>query len=332
MRFYTLTLTDTTIGKIVKTYTSHPNGKFDPGALLIEFDAIVSPYSQPIEGQSITVHGISLSDLQQAQEFTGLQLSLYGGMKDGLPLSMNQPTPGLIVSGVIWQSWGTWEGTEMKLDFILQADEFYLGNPGNIMFNWPANTPISAALISALNVAYNPPSNKNPIPIIMNGINAAKGGVLSNITSTNPENKPAPSLSVFGQWLYQITKYLGHAVQIVSQNGTLQVFDDAYKPNPIPILFSDLIGQPAWIDVLNLQIKVALRANIFVGSRITLPNGMQNAPGFVVTQGQALPSSLKYKSSFDGQFYVTNMRHVGNYKAHEGAAWVTIINCTPAGN
>ena len=320
MRFYNLVITDTTTGKIVKTWTSHPSGQFDPGALMIEFDGIISPYAEPTEGLSVTVHGISLSDLQQAQSFTGLQLALYGGMKGGLPLSANQPAPNLIVFGQIWQSWGTWEGTEMKLDFILQADTFYLGSPGNLVLNWPSNTPLAPSLATMLSVAY------PKVPVV--GLTPGKLQI-SNIVQANTEIQPMSSLGVFGPWLYQLTSALGHPVQIVSQNGVLNVFDDTYSPKPITLLFSDFIGQPAWIDVLNLQIKVALRADIITGNRIILPKGMQNAPGFVVTQGQALPSSIKYKTAFQGQFAVTQMRHIGNYKAQDGAAWATIINCTP---
>jgi len=314
VRFYSIILTDTSTGKIVKNWTSHPNGQLDPGALLIEFDAIVSPQNAPTEGQGLTVHGVSLADIQQAKQFTGLQLSLYGGMKAGLPLA-NPNQSGLLMVGFIWQSWGTWEGTEMKIDFILQPDQFYIGNPGNLVLNWPAGTPLSAALTSMLTTAY------PKIPIGMMSI--------ANIVQSQLEIKTASSLTDFGPWLYQVTQNLGHPVQIVIQAGKFIIFDDTYTPKPTQINFSDLIGQPAWIEINIMQIKLILRGDILLGSQILMPKGLQSAPGMVITQGQSTLSSLKYKSSFLGAFNTTQMRHVGNYKAHEGAAWATIINCTP---
>lgn len=317
MRFYNLTITDTSTGKIVKQWQSHPNGQFDPGALLIEFDAIVTSFNTPIEGQGITIHGVSLSDINQAQDFTGLQLSLYGGMKAGLPLA-NPNQSGLLMEGLIFQSWGTWEGTEMKLDFILRPDPFYIDQPGNLVLNWHANEPLSNALTNMLKIAYG--AQVPPMPIVMN---------IAPLTQPFNDCKISSSLTDFRPWLAQVTAKLGHQVNITIQGGKIIVGDDTYKPTPIQIVFSDLIGQPAWIDPNVMQIKVILRADIVLGDKILMPKGLQSAPGQVLTMGQSMPSNEKYKSAFQGVFRVTQMRHLGNYKSQEGAAWATIINCTP---
>ena len=321
MRFYDLQLIDTsgTIPRIVKRWQSHPAGKFDPGALLIEFDIIVTAYATPAGGQQVSVYGVSREDMNQWQQFTGLQLALYGGMAAGLPLA-NPTQQGLLMSGIVFQSWGTWEGTEMKLDFIVLPDEFYIGNPANLVLNWLANTPLAPALYNALSIAY------PQFPILMNG---QTGGTLTNIVQSNDEHKPAANLSIFSLWLLERTTALGHPVNIVIQSGKIHVFDDTYKPKPTQLQFADFVGQPTWISPNVMQVKTILRADIIISSQILMPVGMQNAPGFILQQGNTL-AGWKYQSSFKGAFNVIEgMRHIGNYKAHEGAAWATLLNCTP---
>src|ERR1022692_3684084 len=146
---------------------------------------------------------------------------------------------------------------------------------------------------------------------------------ISNITNSQDVHHTVSSLAEFGPWLYQQTPT---HVQIVAQNGNFNVFDDTYKPAPIQLDFTDLIGQPSWIDVGVMQIKVMLRADIINGARILLPKGLKNIPGNVTTQARSAPSQMKDKLSFNGNFKVLQMRHIGNYKANEGAAWATIIN------
>jgi hypothetical protein len=315
-RYYDMTVstiaTADAPSSMVKQWTSHPGGSFDPGAQNIEFDIIVTPYSTPTGGQIIRIEGISLSDLQQAQEFTGLQFTLKAGMKSGLPLS-NPLQANIITHGIIFQSFGNWEGTEMSLDFVVYPSSYNIDDPGNIVLNWSANTPLSTALNQCLSVAF---------PGVPLSINISPTLVLSH-----DEIGFYASLDGLAQTLDGITKAQGHQVFITLQNGSIQVFDDTYVPVPVQIQFVDLIGQPTWINPNIMQVKLIMRADIQVGGRIIMPQGMQSAPGLITTRAESLPSSLKYKTSFQGAFTIVELRQLGNFRSPDGASWSTVVNC-----
>ncbi len=293
---------------VIKRWTSHPNGVYDAGAQNIMFDMLITPYSTPTGGQTITIEGVSLNDLQNSVEFTGLQLQLSGGMKKGLPLA-NPAQSGIIAIGNIFQSFGNWEGTEMTLNFVVYPS----GLENNLNFYWEAGTSLVSALNDTLNTAF---------PTIKKNIN-----ISGNLVQSHTEYGAYYSLEGLAQTISGITSALGHEVFITFQNGVINVFDNTYQPAPIQLNFTDMIGQPAWIEANIMQVKMVMRADISVGATVLMPIGMQSVPGQVMTMGNSLPSNLKYKSSFQGKFTVIEMRHIGNLRSSDGAQWATIINC-----
>ena len=312
MRYYNLSLFNVGDPNPVRTWTSHPGGQFDPGALNLEFDIPITPMDTPVGGQTITIEGISLTDLQQAQAFTGMQFVLQGGMKTGLPLA-NPLQAGVIAQGFVFQSFGNWEGTEMTLDFVIYPSTYNHNDPGNIVIDWKANASLSDALMQTMGIAF---------PGIQVSVNISQDLMLGH-----DEVGYYASLDQLAMTLGDITEQQGHRVFIVMQNGSINIFDDTYVPPPIQINFTDLIGQPTWINPNTMQLKVVMRGDIQIGQQIQLPPGMQSNPGIVRTTAQSLPSSMKYQTSFTGVFQVTEMRHLGNFRASDGASWASIINC-----
>lgn len=311
MRYYDLLLT-TSAGALVKRWTSHPAGKFDSASQNIEFDMLVTPFTTPSGNSTIIIEGVSLSDLQQDKQFTGLNLELKAGMGKGLPLS-NPLQAGTIATGQVWQSFGNWQGTEMALSLIVTPSEIYIDSPGNVVLNWRKGTKLSTALAQTFATAY--PNTK----LVMNISDTlvANQDVIGMYASVTDLAKP----------ILDVTEHMGHSVFITYHAGSFLVFDDTYQAAPIEIQFVDLVGQPSWIDVNIMQVKLIMRSDIAVGSRITMPKGFQNAPGLILTTGTSLPSSVKYKSAFQGQFQVIEARQVGNFRTPDGASWVTILNC-----
>lgn len=311
MRYYDLAVTDNT-GRLVKRWTSHPNNVFDPAAQNIEFDMLTVAFANPAGNSALRIEGVSLDDLQQNRQFAGLNVELRAGMGKGLPLS-NPKQAGVIAAGQIWQSYGNWQGTEMSLDFVITPSQHFINSPGNVILNWRKGTRLSDALLKTMNVAY--PNAKTKIEISNELI--ADQDIIGMYASVNDLAKP----------IYDITKHMGHPVNLYYQPGHFIAFDDTYSPTPIPIEFTDLVGQPTWIDVNIMQLKVVLRADITVGSIIKMPKGFQNQPGLVVTTQQAMPAQLKYKSAFTGNFSVNEVRQIGNYRTADGGSWVTVLNC-----
>ncbi|MCA8447591.1 hypothetical protein [Burkholderia vietnamiensis] len=322
MRYYDITITPEGGTKPFRRWTSHPNGKFDPGALNIEFDIPVATYGNPNGLFSILIEGIPLEDLQQAQQFAGMNFVMLGGMKAGLPLA-NPKQSGKIVAGQIFQSFGNWEGTEMTLDFVLNPAIYTLDKPGNIVLNWMAGMPLAQALRQTLSTAY--PSMQMEINISDKLVNLSD---VQNVSGT---------LEELAQFVLQYTEghYLGAnyaGVDISIEGGQIVVRDSTYKPNTVQLAFTDFVGQPTWIAPSIMQVKLVMRADIQLGTELLMPRGLQNTPGIVLTSSASMPSNQKYKSAFQGKFVVNDLRHIGNFRALDGASWVTVANCGVAEN
>lgn len=299
-----------------RIWTSFLNGKNDPGALQVEFDVLGSFLGIPggdVGASTITVHGVPLSDLQQAQNFYGSVISLRGGMQAGLPLA-NPKQAGLLIQGVVYQSFGNWIGDDMNINFVVVPSGTTLDTPGNFSFLWTKGQALSAAIQNTLQVVY--PSSTYKIRMNI-GKNYATSQTLADKKST---------LTEFAQFVYSLTN---GAVNIVSYGNTISVTDGSAQFNPVKIAFADLIGQPKWVSFNVMQFMTIMRADIQVGTMIAMPQGLPNAPGTVTTVAAAAPSQAKYKTAFQGNFTVQSARHVGNFRDPDGASWASIFEAYP---
>jgi hypothetical protein len=329
VRFYEITLFPPGSTAAARTWTSFPGGQFDPGALNVEFDMTVAPYGTPIGGQSITIEGISIADLMQPQQFAprivngalqpGMTFVLKGGMGRGLPLA-NPAQQGTLLKGQIWQAFGNWEGTEMTLDFVINPGGYDSGNPGNFVLNWQAGQPLSTALRNCLSVAY--PNTK---PVV---------NVSSQLVQSFNDPHHCGTLEELAQHIQEVTngQFLGPGytgVQITMPNGIPFAFDNTWTPPTVQLSFSDLVGQPTWINVNTLQVKLVMRGDLQIGTAVKMPVGLSGQVGQVLTSGNSLPSSTNYLTTFSGSFQINEVRHIGNFRSPDGGSWVTVINCVP---
>lgn len=313
MRFYELSLTPQGATTPTRVWSSYPNGIFDPGALQIEYDALVGPYGTPSGASTITIHGIALQDLTQPQQFAGMTLELKAGMKAGLPLA-NPAQAGTILKGQVFQCFGNWEGVDQHLDFVVIPGVYTVDNPGNFVLNWRAGTSLSNALLQTLDVAY----PNTPISINISG----------NLVQNNDEIHICDTLDQLAQAVGDITEgVFDNRVNIGIQGGSIVVWDSTYQPSPIQLAFTDFVGQPTWLAVNTIQLKMVTRADLQMGGIVRMPQGYQNLPGLVTTTAAAYPSSIKYQTTFQNNFIVQELRQIGNFRSNDAAQWVTIANC-----
>jgi hypothetical protein len=322
MRYYDIVISQTGSATPFREWTSHPNGVFDPNALDVEFDCQVTSFASSPQLFVVTVRGVSLQDLSQANQFKGMQFSLSGGMKAGLPLA-NPLQSGVLVKGQVFQAYGNWEGTDMRLDLVIAPSTYTLNEPGNIVLNWQAGQQLSQALQQTLSVAY--PN----VPFTAQ--------VSNQIVQNFNEVHFCSTLQELAQCVQGITSgyFLGSTysgINLTAQNGQFFVWDSTYSPNPIQIAFTDFVGQPTWIDVNTMICKLVMRADIQLGAVIQMPQGLQNLPGVVTTTQQSFPSSNNYQTAFQGTFNVSDIRHIGSYRSPDGASWVTIVKCLANNN
>lgn len=316
-RYYDLTLTDPASGKVLRQWSSHPNGQFDPAALNVTFDAPVTVGATPVHQPTIIVEGISLQDISNAQQFAaqivngrpvgGTNLTLKAGMKAGLPLA-NPAQAGLLIQGFVFQSWGNWIGTDMSLSLVVVPTIYRYNKPGNFVFNWQPGQKLADALRETLSVAF----PNTPIDMRVSDALVAS-------------RRDIHYCATFDQLAAHINQLTG--AQMAVTGNKIVVFDGSTEP-PIALLqFTDLVGQPTWIGFDQIQVKTVLRGDIQVGNYLTFPVGFEGAPGFVTTQHAAFPSYGKYQSAIQGKFVVQQARHIGAYRNPDGNDWVSIFNC-----
>ncbi len=315
-RYYDISLSATAGGPATKVWSSYPHGVNDPGALNVEIDVLSSYFGIPagdIGSSTITIEGVSLAELQQAQRFAGQYITLRGGMGKGLPLA-NPQQAGLLLQGQIFESYANWVGTEMNLSFVVVAGGYTIANPGNLVVNWQKGESLEQALATTLSIAY----PDYAAPIIQLG---------KNYAVDYPVVATFPTLHALGKWLKSFTKTATFSgVDIGKKNGNVIVVSDGSKPTPpVQIKFTDFVGQPKWVGVETMQFVTVMRADLQVNSYVVLPKGLQDAPGIVQTAASSYPSQIDYKTSFQGQFVIQSVRHVGNFRDPQGQSWISVF-------
>lgn len=289
------------------------NGQDNPGALNVQLDLLIYPASTPMGSSTITVEGVALEDIRQAQQFANMTLQIKGGMSAGLPLA--DPTQaGLLLQGSVFQSFGNWIGNDMTLSFVANASLYTYDTPGNIVLIWRKGDTLAASLANTLKIAY--PDLGQPKIQIGQYVNS------SDVVHA------VRTFSDLGQMVNSIT---GGKVQMTIQNNVVLVYDGSVAQSPKELRFIDLIGQPTWIQPNVMQFATTMRADIQVGQLVKMPAGLQDAPGIIQTTAASTPSQLKYKVSFQGSFVIQSVRHIGNFRDPSGASWATVFQAATLG-
>lgn len=324
MRYYLIQIfppgSDPGSAPVFREYTSFPNGQSDPGALNIVLDIYQYTFGDALPLSVVQIYGIDIRDVSQVSNFTNCNIMIWAGFQKGLPLN-NSAQAGLLLSGIIWQAFGNWQGTEMVLDFVVSPPGAIAAQNTNFSFSWTAGTPLSSALATTLT---------NGFPKIKQNIQ-----ISPNLIIGHDENGVYQSMPPFAQTLKSLTAaaiggtYPG--VDIIWTPTQINVFDGTAQQTPKQIAFQDLIGQPVWIGPLTIQFMCPMRADISVGTFVTMPKASTGgaypaySPGAAVTTSAAQPQA-RQSSIFNGTFNVILVHHMGIFRQPDGTAWVTVFN------
>jgi hypothetical protein len=233
----------------------------------------------------------------------------------------------------VFQAFGNWEGTDMRLDLIVYPSRHTIDDPGNFILFWNAGQTLAEALKGTLSTVY------RGIPITTN--------IGDNLVLDYPEAHYCATLEELSALVSDISRdVFRQEVKVTIQAGKIVIYDTSYKPNPIQIDFTDLVGQPTWLQQGVMQMKTVMRADLQVGSIIRMPavqlqgksTIFPNAPGFTTTyastglsaNGGGLSSTDKNSLTFANNFQVTELRHLGCFRSPSGEDWVTVFNCAQA--
>jgi hypothetical protein len=330
MRYYSISITNPNSGQLVvpqafaslnlgASYTSFANNMTYTAALDVEIDAFVTDFDTPSSdaGAYVRIWGVSLQEIQQSANLNGFNVTVKGGFQKGLPLA-NPAQNGVLFTGFIQQCIGNWIGTAMTLDLIvLPGSNPQSTNPLNISFNWPQGTPFSAAIQQCLQTAF--PGYTVNVSVSPNLVNPqgdqhdVKSDMQSFCNYINGLTQP-----ILG------SKYAG--VKISQSGKTINVTDLTQSSGaPTTVLFQDLIGQPTWIDPATIQFKCPMRADIKWAQLVKM-----DPKGVIPTTTPQSFSQTRDKSVFQGNFTVTQIRHVGHFRSPSPDAWVTVFDAVAA--
>jgi hypothetical protein len=287
------------------------DGSHNPNALQIEFDLPIAGFHDPIGNGNnayIRLSGIPLELIAQARDLNNSLVEIQAGMSKGLPL-VNPDQRGLIMSGQVWQCFGNWQGENTTLDIVVMP----LGSTtGNYAFQWKAGVKMVDMITQTL-------KRNHPDYTI-------KATVSDNLVISNDETGMYGTIAQFASWVYQRSKSiitdLGYqGVTIIAQGKTIVIQDGSSAKKPKAIKYTDIIGQPTWIGVGIMQLKVNMRADLFMGDFINIPESA------VKMTTKATMGFKKNKTTFDGNYQINQLRHLGNSRQPDANSWVTIIDC-----
>lgn len=314
MRFYDFQIFDKN-GKLYRRYKSLDDyGNFNPGCLMVEFDIQKYGMSTPMGSSLVRVYGVSIKEMQQAQQnMFGMTIKGFAGMSKGLPLSRYKQA-GLVLEGEIQQPFGNWQGTELSLDMIITAGYGSTSSPVNITMPWLKGQKMSIALYFALQRAF--PDYKIKIEVSDNLVMNYDAPIFCSSLQ-----QLAANLKSISQGIIKDPNYRGVEISIFPGK-EIRAWDSetsSRKNDPIKIEFTDLVGQPVWIEFNKVQIRTVMRADINVGDYLKMPKGV-----LTITQASSY-SQYRNISAFTGVFQVSAVRVIGNSRQPDANSWVTII-------
>jgi hypothetical protein len=323
------------------TFSSIAGGINDPGALDIAFtiDSVASQSNAPSEAH-LQIWGIPISMVSQASQLTNKRIKIWGGYSNGLPLANEQvKNQGLLVDGMIFPAWGNWISNNTSFECVivpLPSGGGSVGgptSPKNIVHNMPAGTPLGTAIQNALSTAF--PGSKINMAISSSLVLPAADWSFHQSLYQYMEYAKALSHSILG------TPDKGYAgVTAHIQGDTINVTDGTQSGNTIHILYDDLVGQPTWIGLNEIQVTTVLRGDIGNTNgpvQITLPATLTtmtqenalNASGEGGSGGNLGLSGLSGNYlTFQGTWQVKHLKHIGHFRDPQWNGWVTIINAT----
>ncbi len=325
------------------TFTSYINGQTLPGALNIEVN--IPQYTAALPANaSITIHGISKEEISAAWDLANCQITMYAGMKKGLPLAQPGQSVLPLIKGIILQAFGNWQGAQQSLTLMIQPGNGIgrAGDNKNFSFILKANASIKDAIITTMKAAM--PSAKVSV------------FVSDEIKFDDEKAGTWGSLAAFAQALQQLTqrqvfqgiktingnKYGGIEVIIMPNSGDI-IFTDRTVAlqggkeikvggsGAKQISFSDIIGQPTWQAIGQINFKTVMRSDLAIGDVISLPQAI--FANSILTANSAPPignpnnaqGDARNKSTFKGNFIIASIRHLGNFRGTTGDDWVTNI-------
>ena len=310
MRFYSVEIG----GDNAATYTSFVDGQNDPNALNIDLDIQAASFAAPMGNSVVTIWGVSLQVIRQAKDFNGAPITVRGGMGKGLPLAtaaFNAGQQGILCQGTVFQAFGNWVDTEQYLTLIIITDGGATQSaPANLSYLYKKGTKLGDGIQQTLSTAY--PDKTVTVR------------VSDQLVLTEDETGTYQTIEQYAANINEFSKvfipenYNGIDISLQPDGKTILVQDGTMPQDPVELAFQDLIGQPTWFGVDQISFNTVLRADLAIGKSIKFPKGIPTT-----SSPAELAQQAKDQTSFQGNFTISMMRHVGSFRDPQGLAWIT---------
>lgn len=335
-RYYSLSVTpvatDGTQGPTIN-WTNKNGNNAVLGAQRIEFDLAVVSGATPAGGAWIRIWGPTREQIQQASDFNNAQISLYGGMQNGLPLATQAVAAGqsgLLIQGTVLQAFANWQGTVQTLEFVVYpspADAVANTDAGrqaasvgaptppqNFSFTWAQGATLTSQVQNVLQTAY---------PGAQIKISAADDIIL--LHEESGVFTDLRTFSTFVQGFSRDIKGSSYAGLNITPNGSnsFLIFDNTVVNGSVKqVTMFDLIGQVTWLSAATATFTTVLRADLNIGDTVTFPP-LASAQAITTASSQ---SQARTKNTFDGNWQITDyVRHVGDSRSPSAEAWVSVF-------
>jgi hypothetical protein len=342
----------------LSTYSSLNAGmsQFDmfgtnPAALRVELDVALTAMDASLPSSYATITGVGLMEIAQSANLNGMQVSIYAGFAAGLPLA-NPAQAGLVAQGQIVDCYGNRTGSLQTLTIFVGAklsspsSSQTTGNPGttlapsnqfdapaNLVFQWKPGQPLLTPVTAMIQTAYPTYSIVGSVHEGLVWTGATATGFYSTLAQFATYIKQK-SLSMISGYAPDKSQGSYPGVTMWAYGNTLYLADGTSQTTPKPIQYMELVGQPVWSGPNAVQVLCPMRADIKVGSYVTLP---PSTPG-ITTQnagsqyfnppqaGNGGYADAQSGSIFTGTFQVVGVRLVGDSRDPGQASWVTAID------
>lgn len=320
MRYYEVIITPKNAGQIIFSSTGSagmPNGS----ALRVDFDIYQQFVSLAKLSSFIRIFGISYKQISQITNLNPKEpldnpdnwatIEIRGGMSKGLPLA-NPAQQGILIKGSISQAFANWQGTEISLDLVIVPEIGSPTDPVNIPFSWKKGDTLESAVRASLKVAY-------PNFSVL-------GSYSPNLKFTEDQAGFYYDIDQLSKYITNISKsintdpnYLG--AQIVKTPDGFLLTDGTNTTGGVTqIKYTDIIGNLTWLGVATIQAKLVLRGDLNINQKIKFPDR------FPVTNAVNSFSQYRNNPSFKGEFFISEIRHVGSSRQPSADNWATILN------
>ena len=321
MRYYEVIITPLNGAPIIFS-TQGSAGTPNGSALRIDFDIYQQQFNQAGLNSFIRVFGISYKQISQLanlnpkipltnpDNFAKIQIS--AGMSKGLPFA-KPSQQGVLVKGLIGQAFANWQGTEISLDLVIIPNVGSARDPINIPLSWKKGNTLESAVKASLGIAY----PTTPI----------SGSYSPDLVYTEDQAGFYYDIEQFATYVYNTSKsittdpnYLG---AMITQTPDGFVLSDGTKTTggTLQVKYTDIIGNLTWLNVGTIQAKLVMRGDLSINQKIKFPQGSP------VTNTVNSFSQYRNNVSFQSEFLITQIRHVGSSRQASADNWVTIINC-----